>query len=808
MKRYICIHGHFYQPPRENPWLEEVELQDSARPFHDWNERITAECYGPNAASRILDNELNIIDIVNNYSKISFNFGPTLLSWMEKHAPDVHEAIVEADRLSRERFSGHGSALAQVYNHMIMPLASTRDKRTQAIWGIEDFRKRFDRDPEGMWLPETAVDLETLDILSELGIKFTILSPRQAASVQRVLDKKQHRDVSGERIDPTTPYICKLPSGRRITLFFYDGPISQDLAFGDMLSSGEIFRNRLFAAFTEKGRDWPQLVHIATDGETYGHHHLQGEMALSYCLYLIEDTAEVTLTNYGEYLEKNPPRFEVEIYENSSWSCIHGVERWRSDCGCSSGMKPEWHQQWRKPLRDTMDWLGDTLAGIYDKMGPRYFSDPWGARDAYIQVISDRSDENVQNFLRDHAPETILHEDGHTALSLLEMQRYSQLIFTSCGWFFDELSGIENVQVLQYALRAVQIAEELTGRSIEPEFVKRLQKAPSNVLANGAEVFERYVKPAKVDMLRVGAHYAISSLFEQHPEDYRFGCYRALSEVYSRAEMGRSSVCTGKARITSVTTRQQVIISFAALHLGEHNVTCGVNLYRDLDSHRTMEVEIREAFDRGDIAEAIRVLDRNFGDGTYSVYHLFRDEQRKVVNELLAPKYEAAEAAYRQIYYDNYLILNLLEWLNIPMSRELLDAAENVVNTDLRRLFTVDIVDPERLNTLITDARRFNLQLDNETLAFAAGRWLDRHMGMLREKPDDPEIIQEINEVLTQLSLLGLRINLADSQNIYFYLGKERMNDMRKGAESGDANAGQWLEAFENLGDLLRVRLS
>src|ERR1051325_436570 len=276
MNRQICIHGHFYQPPRENPWLEEVELQDSAYPYHDWNERITAECYAPNAVSRILAPDKSITEIVNNYARISFNFGPTLMMWMAAHAKDVPGAISAADRQSRSRFSGHGSAIAQVYNHMIMPLANARDKRTQIIWGIRGFEHRFGRRPEGMWLAETAVDIETLEILAEQEILFTILAPRQAGRVRRF--GKRWRDVSGGRVDPRMPYRCRLPSGRTINLFFYDGPISQDIVFGGLLTSGEKFASRLLGAFVEdKGQ--AQLVHIATDGETYGHHHRYGEMA-------------------------------------------------------------------------------------------------------------------------------------------------------------------------------------------------------------------------------------------------------------------------------------------------------------------------------------------------------------------------------------------------------------------------------------------------------------------------------------------------------------------------------------------------
>ena len=647
----MCLHGHFYQPPRENPWLEIVEAQESAYPYHDWNERINAECYEPNAVTRILDESGRITRIVNNYEKISFNFGPTLLSWMQQYSPSVYDAIIEADRLSVERFSGHGNAIAQAYNHMIMPLANREDKITQVVWGINDFRKRFGRIPEGMWLPETAANMETLEILHDHGIKFTILSPAQAKRVSPG-GQTNWTDVSGGSIDTTQPYIVKLPSGGEINIFFYNGGISHNIAFGNLLKSGEALAGSLLAA-SNGDKGLPYVVNVATDGETYGHHHKFGEMALAYCLHYIESNNLAKLTNYGEYLEKNPPTHEVEIFENSSWSCAHGVERWRDNCGCNSGANPGWTQAWRKPLRNAMDWLRDNLLPVFENEASRYLKNPLDARNAYIEVILDRSHENMEDFLIKHARKELSDDEKIRVLKLLEMQRNAMLMYTSCGWFFDDISGVESIQIMQYASKAIQYAEELQDLSLEPEYLKYLEKAPGNKSGNGAEIYEQFVKPAQCDLLRVGAHYCISSIFEEYPEDITICCYSAKSEVYKKIEAGKLKLATGKANIASDITWDKKTVSFVVLHFGDQNITAGVKDFTEDGDFSVMQDELKDAFEKGDIPEVVRLMDKCFDGNIYSLWHLFKDEQKKVLDQILQLTYEGVEAAYRQIYENN-----------------------------------------------------------------------------------------------------------------------------------------------------------
>lgn len=807
MNRYICIHGHFYQPPRENAWLEEIEVQDSAYPYHDWNERITAECYAPNASSRILDNEGRIIDIVNIYSNISFDFGPTLLSWMERHKPDVYQAILEADKLSMKKFSGHGSAMAQAYNHMIMPLANKKDKYTQIIWGITDFENRFGRFPEGMWLPETAVDEETLEVLVSHGIKFAVLSPRQAKRVRKTENTDGWHDVSGEKIDPTRNYLCILPSGKTIILFFYDGPISQEVSFGPLLKNGEEFAQRLLSAFNDQ-RNWPQIVHIATDGETYGHHHWFGDMALSYAIHYIESNDHARITNYSEYLANHPPTHAIKIFDNSSWSCIHGVERWRNNCGCSSGSHPDWNQKWRKHLRNALDWLRDKLIDIYLKEASKYFHKPWETRNDYIDVILDRSRENVEHFLDKHAIKELSEGEKMAAIKLLEIQRNSMLMYTSCGWFFDEISGIETVQIMQYASKAIQYAEEVTGLSLETEYLQYLKETPSNVYKNAAEIYDIFVKPARTDILRVGAHYSISSIFESYPEEIKLYCYTAKSDIYNRTEAGRLNLTIGKANINSEITRDEKTITFAVLHLGDQNINAGVRHFQGDTNFSTMQSEITEAFEKGNIPEVIRIMDKHFEGRIYSLWHLFRDEQRKVLNQILKLTYEGVEAAYRHIYDDNYTIMTFYNSLQQKIPRPFLAAAEYIINTDLKRIFDEEDIKTEKLEKLIAEVKRWPVDFDKTTISFVAGGRINALMEKLSQQPEDISLINTINGTLKLIRTLPVEPNLWNAQNIYFSIGKKVYRTIEDKAEKGGDIQQKWTQAFRDLGYHLQVKVA
>jgi len=860
-QHYICVHGHFYQPPRENPWLEAVEMQDSAAPYHDWNERITAECYAPNGASRITNKANEIVRILNNYSRMSFNFGPTLLSWLADFAPRTYRMIQDADRASAKRYGGHGSAIAQVYNHMIMPLANERDARTQIRWGIADFEHRFGRRPEGMWLAETAVSRSVLDLMAQEGIRFTILAPSQCARVRELSESEvaaraasaaaakksaaaptfrratDPKPSDPERlavstteptaedpqpatepspypwletpdagVDPTRPYLVHLDQDRSIAVFFYDGPGSRAIAFEGLLNSGEDFARRLVADLRDdKPPTTPQLAHVATDGESYGHHHKHGEMALSYALHWIEDNEFATLTNYGEFLEKFPPEWEAEVAENTSWSCEHGIERWRSDCGCNSG-HTGWNQQWRGPLRDALDLLRDKTAPLAEALAAPLLHDLWTARDAYISVVLDRSPENVTRFLAAHASRELSPGERVTVLELLELERHTQLMYTSCGWFFDEISGIETVQVIAYAGRVLQLAAKLfrePGAALEAEFLTTLANAKSNVpeVGDGAEVYRRYIVNSRVDLEHVGAHYAISSIFRNYPDRGELFCFDLHRQSYEVFTSGRGRVALGRAEIRSRITEERENICFAVLHLGDQNLSAAVRSYTagDAAAWEEFTAAARTCIGRANLPELIRLIDRFFGNTLYSLTSLFSDEQHRILKSILNQTLSEVEGSLMRIYEEHATLLHFLAESGVAAPPALAVAASFAINASLRKALESETYDASEVTRLLRRAKIDGVTLDAPLLSFTADKRMKRAMVRLESAAAVTQSLVVLGDTLAiaeSLATLPMEVNLWQAQNIW--------NDLLRRSDNAYWSPA-WREGFRALGRALNI---
>lgn len=808
--RYVCMHGHFYQPPRENPWLESIEDQESAAPYPNWNQRILAECYRPNAASRIFDGEGRIARITNNYSKISFNFGPTLMSWLQLHAADVYQGLIEADHLSRERYRGHGSAMAQAYNHLIMPLANTRDKRTQVIWGIRDFEHHFGRRPEGMWLPETAVDLETLDIMAEHGILFTVLAPGQARRIRRIGGKGgkdgEWQDVGGARIDPGRTYRLTTPSGRHIDLFFYDGGISSAVAFERLLTNGERFADRLLSR--PPGPE-PLLLHIATDGETYGHHHRHGDMALAYALQRLEQIPDVQLTNYAEFRTLQPATYEVEIFERSAWSCAHGVGRWEMDCGCHTGATPDWNQRWRQPLRESLDWLRDELITLFEEHGPTLLADPWAARDDYITAVNDRGTATVDRFLQQHGAGTLDQRAACKALQILEMQRNAMLMYTSCGWFFDDPAGVETIQILRYAARAVELAELVAGQRLEAGFLSRLEHVQSNrpEEGNGRDIYDRHVRPAKVDLRRIIAHYAVSTLLESGHTSSRVYCYEVEPLDMRVRQTGKAKLAIGTVRSTSTITRATSTMSFGALHLGDHNLTGGVRNFAGQEAYQQMMRDVSDAFERADMVNVQRQLDRHFLELSFSLKSLLRDHQDRFLRWILQGPLADAEAAYGQLYAHHAPLMRFLASLDLPLPDAFQTAARFVLDLRLRLALEKSVPDLAAIRDGFAQAKAVGVKLDVERLGYLWEQSLDRIIERMAENPDDLPTLETLTNLAELIESLKFRVDLWHAQNECYRLLQVHNREKRHQAYDGNQDSERWIELFARLCRAVRIAI-
>jgi alpha-amylase/alpha-mannosidase (GH57 family) len=805
-KRFICIHGHFYQPPRENPWLETVETQDTAAPYHDWNERICAECYATNGAARVVNNKNQIQRIVNNYARISFNFGPTLLSWLKENTPRTYRMILDGERRSRKSFGGHSSAMAQVYNHIILPLATRRDRITQIRWGIADYERHYSAPPEGMWLAETAADADSLELLAQHGIKFTVLAPHQCKRIRALKDGASWTDTPGATVDTTHPYLVRFNSGVSIAVFFYNGPVSRAIAFEGLLNSGENLAARLKAGFNDSSQ--PQLVHVATDGESYGHHHKHGEMALAYALRLLEADKTVKLVNYGSFLEQFPPEYECEIADNTSWSCVHGVERWRSNCGCNGG-KPGFNQLWRAPLRQALDELRDAVAPLTEQEGGKLFKDVWAARDGYIEVILDRTAESMERFLRAHESHILSEAERVRALEVMELQRHAQLMYTSCGWFFDDISGIETVQVIAYAARVLQLARELfadQASPLEPAFLARMAEARSNgsSAGDGAQIYKACVATMELGLEQVAAHYAISSVFSSFAEETDLFCYRVRRISYEIYTSGRGRLALGRAHIASAITGLRQSFSFAVLHFGDQNITAAVKPYSESDSAEFDEFvkQAAEQVQRANFPEVIRLLDRYYGHVDYSLTSLFTDEQRRIVRLILNSTLWDIENSLTIIYEDHASLMHYLSQAGLPKPPALTLAAGFAVNAGLRRALDSDPIDQAQLRSLLALAKADQIPLETANLSYIADQRMKRDLIELQNSSGSLEILDRALALARVLVELPFELNLWQAQNIWYEILRTSSNALTALAADDRPH---WEKNFNELGSCLSI---
>jgi len=787
---YVVIHGHFYQPPRENPWIEQVEVETSAHPYHDWNSRINAECYTPNSCARIYDHQGRILDISNNYEYLSFNFGPTLISWLEARAPLTYQRILEADRQSLERL-GYGNALAQAYNHAILPLASPRDRETQIVWGLQDFAHRFQRPAESMWLPETAVNLPTLTALAEQGLKFVILSPYQAYRVRPLAGGPWER-VQGQTLDTTQAYRCYLPDGggkaakrKHIDIFFYNGGVAADISFGDLLQDS----NRLTARLTEgfsPAQARPQILQVATDGENYGHHKKFGELALAHVLTQALPQTGFNLCNYAAFLHVAPPQMEVELYlgptgAGSSWSCAHGVERWRFDCGCSTGGAPTWNQRWRGPLRESFDFLNERLAELFESQGQKYFRDPWAARNAYIEIILDRNPEALARFFSREGTPNLSHSDWVPALKLLEMERHALLMYTSCGWFFADLAGLETMQVLKYAARALQLGQDFTPEPLEAPFLQHLELAVSNLPAagTGRDLYLQRIKPLVVDFPKMVNQWAISWLKERERQ-CPTNIYHFQVDTQEAEEKAQGSLVlgAGRLRLTSGTTLESQVLNFFTVFMGSY-------LYRtqimQSPSPRDFHALKKELFQVLETTpeNLIALMARRLGEDYYSFHDIFRDEKHEIFQELLRHNMDEALAVISHNFKEARPLLKAMAAEGLPLPRLYQAAGEITLNHFLVVLLMKLEKDPNSTNItdelmeLIQEASVLGLNLESVRGGQILAHTLERH---LHDLAADFTMANSsrLKQFLEMMGHVPITLELTEAQNRFFALMEER----------------------------------
>ena len=790
-KKYVCIHGHFYQPPRENPWIEEIEREDSASPYHDWNERIDLECYRANTAARLVDNKNRLVDLLNNYGYFSFNFGPTLMHWLERHDPWVYQTILNADRESLRAREGHGNAIAQVYNHVIMPLANQRDKLTQIRWGIRDFEHRFGRRPEGMWLAETAVDRTSLLLMAKEGIKFTILSPYQAARWRFLKGDTAWTDASNGTIPNGRAYRYSCGDGEYIHIFFYDPALARGVAFDRVLEHSSKLLKQIDNTWSlrdpSSGEPW--LVNVATDGESYGHHFKFGDMALASAFEELRRDPSTEIVNYGWFLSSFPVVAEVEIFEQTAWSCSHGLGRWSDDCGCHLGGEPGWTQKWRAPLRKALEYVRDRLAVHFETEMSKLCAEPWGARDEYVDLLLDRK-KHLAGFLARHLTGGPRSPNVSRFLELLEMQRFCLLMFTSCGWFFDEISQLEAVLILKYAAMAMQLAEQTGSPPLEPQFLEMLAQAPSNLpeYGNGANVFLRKVKPEAVSMARVAANYAIQSLARAAHREFQIYSFSILPQKEEDLGFNPVKCLYGLVTVRDDRTQAQRDFLYVVTHFGGLDFRCSVKPDPGEGEYETILASLQDSIEEQNTIKMVRVLDEKFGTDYFGLKDVLKDLRASIGLDISRKTLGAYTDLQRNLFNTyNPLLLSLRQWgikipsdLRVSIRRVLSEEAESLVEDILvheeEQVYsdaswdTTDFffrAHMARLNSLQEEAKSWGVSLSLVEISEKLGKFLVRVIARLVQTFDERDA-GRFRRLLALCSDMSLRPETWKLQTLYF----------------------------------------
>lgn len=775
----LVVHGHFYQPPRENPWTGAVDREPSARPFPNWNERIHAECYRPNGWARIVDRWGRVGRIVDNYAQMSFNVGPTLMAWLAEKHPRTLERVVEADRRSARAHGGHGNAIAQAYNHAILPLCNERDRRTQVLWGLAEFRLRFGRTAEAIWLPETACDDATLGVLVEAGMRYAILAPGQAERVRPIgAGPEAWRPVADGSIDPSQPYrwLARDGSGRSIALFFYDGPLARAIAFEGALSSSQALVDRALHAARGPGR----IVNVATDGETYGHHFHFGDRCLAYALAEEAPRRGFWVTNYGEFLEHFPPAMEVEVRagpdgEGTSWSCSHGVGRWRRDCGCQTGGREGWTQAWRAPLRRALDLIRDEAAASFEEAGRDFFDDPWAVRDAYVERVLDPR-APASRFLDRWAGRKLDAPARTRALALLEAQRHAMLMYTSCGWFFNDLAGIETVQVLKYA---GLLGEEMRSLGLplsEDAFLDALSEAKSNQPGEGggADVFRRAVAGSRVTPQGIAAHLSFAKLVDHQPVSGEAAGWRYELSRLRREQEGRLKIGTARVELEEISTCRRLDLATAAIHLGGVDFYCAVRPFPGTKAFERTTERFWGEWQSSSLPTVLRRLSQDFGTEEFGLEHVLPEGRAQLFEIVFGDLAASVSDQFERLYDDNKRIVELLRKGGFELPDALRTAAEFALARRFERAVleqdgSTDLASYRAASQIADLAARHGFEIDRTRVAAAFVARIDEAVKAHVASPT-AETAGAVASLVVLAESLGVSPDLERAQELFWPL--------------------------------------